>query len=388
MVDQDSFSIDDILGEHVEDKVSESQVPEEGIIEGIKTASVFIDEVSAKKEIEILKDALINHNRKCRNILMDLRSVDFRATDEDMILSFRDKAFFGKDLYFKHDPDDAKNPSNIHAQKQFCKFLGVPHAFFKSNRPTLRDNIVRAWQAGLNAEDSPKKYQCVVRIREKEDHAIIRAIVPIDYTMLDNHELLENIIKNVTYTHKLHLKSGVAQDDLVFHARFLFRNSFQIRGENICLGFAITASELGAGSLDVDILVHHVESDTTTIATYGGEPFFSCRYTGIRSDEIKELFPALIERINNEEREIQERIEAKLYGIYPEVECSSIKNLKGFSTKFKKAVYHEVSETADDMRTPWDFARHMGLIAKDFDILARTQIERSIGTYLNLVFPA
>jgi hypothetical protein len=386
MGELDSVSIEDILGDTVEDKVESPSVDDADT--GLKTTGVFIDEDAAKKEIEDLKGTLRSHTRNCRNLFVDLRSVDFKANDQDMYLTFKDKDFFSKTLYFKHDPDDAKNPKNLHAQKQFCKFLGVPHSFFKDNRPSLKENIVRTWQAGLNAEDKPKKYQCVARIREKEDHAIVRAIVPMDFTMLDNHELLDIISENVTYTHKLHFKTGAVMDDLTFHARFLFANPFKVRGEDVCLGFAITASELGASSLDVDILIHHIESDTSIIATYGGDPFFSCKYTGIRSEEIKELFPALIERMNNEEQEIQQRIEEKLYQIYPEVECGVVKNIKGFNTKFKKALYHEVAEASDDMTTPWDFARHMGLIAKDFDILMRTKIERSIGTYLNLVFPA
>ncbi len=55
-------------------------------------------------------------------------------------------------------------------------------------------------------------------------------------------------------------------------------------------------------------------------------------------------------------------------------------------SKMKKAIYHQVSECLDDVKNPWDLARHVGLVAKDFDALKRIQIERAVGTYLNLFF--
>lgn len=394
MSDDENFSVDNLLGEDILESTRLPMFGDDGDEPGdsdvpIKSYSgIFTDVEAAKKEAEDLKSTLSVWNKNCRNLFIDLRAVDFKATDDDMFLTFKEKAFYDKPLYFKNDPDDAKNPKLLHSQKQFCKFLGVPHTFFKNNRPSLRENIVRTWQSGLNAEEKPKKYQCVARIRESDDHAIIRAMVPVDYTMLDNSEIMDLIAGSVQVPYKLNLSSGATKDDLIFHARFLFDESFKVNGENVCLGFAVTSSELGACSLDVDVLLHNMESDTTIITTYGGDPFFSCKYTGIRNEEIKELFPALIDRMRDERADIQGRLEEKLHLIHPEVECASIKSIKGFSTQFKKSLYHEVSEAASDMTTPWDFARHMGLIAKDHDIVMRTKIERSIGTYLNLVFPA
>ena len=38
------------------------------------------------------------------------------------------------------------------------------------------------------------------------------------------------------------------------------------------------------------------------------------------------------------------------------------------------------------MMATWDFARHMSLIAKDFDAKNRLAVERAAGQYLNLAF--
>ena len=384
----DDISVDDLLGVGgVEEEITDDSHEDEET-EGLRGSGVFIDEKAAKGEIEELISNMRFINKRSKNMLVDIRAVDFHASENDMYLTFKDPGFYDKPFYFKNDPDDANNPKIIHAQKQFCKIIGVPHSFFKNNRPPMKERMVSTWQISLNAEEKPKKTQFIARVREKEDHAVIRALLPIDYTTLDNHEILELVSSSVSYTHKLYYKVGAATDDLIFHARFLFDNPFKIKGEDVCLGFSITSSELGASSLDVDIFVHHVLSDSDMTVTYGGDPFFSVKYTGIRSEELKEIFPSMIERINNEEEEIKQRIEEKLYEIYPLTECMTAKNLPGLPAKFKKSLFLEASEAGDDMTCPWDFARHMSMIAKEFDIVQRIKIERAIGAYLNLVFPA
>jgi len=54
--------------------------------------------------------------------------------------------------------------------------------------------------------------------------------------------------------------------------------------------------------------------------------------------------------------------------------------------KFKKTIFQEAYKTEDDMKNTLDFARHMSLMAKDYDIHKRVEIERATGVYLNLVF--
>ena len=44
-------------------------------------------------------------------------------------------------------------------------------------------------------------------------------------------------------------------------------------------------------------------------------------------------------------------------------------------------MYHQITECQADIHTPWDIARHVGLVAKDFDSIKRLDIERDIGKY-------
>lgn len=323
-------------------------------------------------------------NKSCKDIIMDLKTINFTANDEDMFLSFQDRNYFDKDIYFKTDPNNPKDPKIQIAQKQFCSYLKIPHKFFMQNRPSLKMNIVKTWQTGLQADE--KKGLCIVRIRDSKECSILRALVPETYSLIQNHEIIGTVIETVKEPYKLEYFEGDGRDDLVLHARFLVGSSFKIGVSDVCLGFAITASELGAGPLMVDSFLFDMLHKTSYIISYGTEPFFKTKYEGLQPKDFKELLPKMIDRIELEVGEIKERIEEQNKEIVPLDECLVIRGWKGLSTKFKKALYQEVAEKGGDIKSIWDFALRMGLIAKDFEINSRLAIERAAGKYLNLSF--
>ena len=336
-------------------------------------------------DIPTLHKRLQGWTKNCRDLLLDLRVMDFSADDEDMLLTAQEKAYYDRPLYFKADPQSPRDPKIILAQKQFCKFLGVPHSFFMKNRPTLKMNIVRTWQSGLNAEEN--KAQCIARIRETDDHSIIRAMIPVDVTPLANHELIDIIMQNVGDRFDVEFATGDERDDLVLHVRFLLKDEFTIGDCPVCLGFSLIASELGASPLIVEVLLHDKSSKTSYICTYGADSFFRSKYEGIQQSEVKEVFTKLLSRIHEELEEITVRVVSRSgETIDPRAECVIFNRINGLNSKFKKAIFHEVSESEESITNPWDFARHACLIAKDYDTVKRLGIERAAGKYLNLVF--
>lgn len=349
------------------------------------------EETNAKTDgeetAEILAKRLQMWNKSCRDLFVDLRMFDFNADDEEMCLISQDKEYFDRPLYFKVNPENPRDPKVLLAQKQFCKFVGVPHGFFMNNRPALRNEIVKTWQAGLDTDD--KKARCIARIRESKDYCVIRALLPEANNLLQNHELMsliEECSKQSTATFFLEFSTGDTRDDLILHARFLSDQSFNVADTECRLGFSVTASELGASPLVIDTLLHHTESKTAYVASYGSEPFFSSKYEGIQAHEIKDMLPNMIERLLNEGPEMKDRIESEFRQVEPHEECIKINTWGGVSRKFKRSLFHEASAQEDDMRTSWDFARHMCLIAKDFNSQKRLDIERMAGYYLNLAF--
>jgi hypothetical protein len=144
---------------------------------------------------------------------------------------------------------------------------------------------------------------------------------------------------------------------------------------------------LGGSPLVVDVLLQDIKDNVSFIALYGTDPFFSSKYTGIQAPEIKEIFPKMIDRITNERSDMLLAVEKSYKEVDPEDEALKICRWGGVPSGFKKDILQEASECGDDMRTSWDFARHVSLIAKNFDTAKRIQVERLAGKYLNLVFP-
>jgi hypothetical protein len=342
--------------------------------------------LDAPEDVQTLYKRLLQWNKGCRDLFIDLSGIDFGVNDEDMYLDFKDKNFYDKRLYFKVDPEKPKDPTIIHATKQFCKCLNIPYSFFVKNRPSLKANIVRTWQAGLEAlkED---KYQVLSRIRESDDSAIIRALLSTKHAIIHNHELINVIINQVKVPYKLEFSFGDEKDDLILHARFLFDEERMLFGKiPVCAGFSLVCSELGASPLILDTFLHDKTSKTSYIALYGGESFFKTKYDGIQPNEVKEIIPKMVERISQELPLMISTIEECKSNIDPRVEASKVAKWDGSNDKFRKALYHEVAECSEDMTSTYDFARHISLIAKDSESLKRLEQEKIAGKLLNFFF--
>lgn len=373
----EDIDVDALLGEG--DEIS----PEPDV--SADAESLVYTEIANDDSSKKLEEGLAFWNKSCRDLFIDFRHVNLEVTDEEMCLKFDDSDFFPKPLYFKINPDDPKNPLIIHAWKQFCKIVGIPVGFFMDARPSLKKQIYDTWKATLSADE--KKATCIARIRDSQDCAIIRALVPDNFSALQNHEIINIINQSIDYKFfRLEDVKGDQRDDLILHARYVFGEVFKVSGQEACLGFSVTASELGACPLNIDSFLYLMESKTVFFATYGKESFFQTKYEGVQPNELKELFPKLIQRIESEKDEIKERVEEADKEVIPMDEAVKIRDYSKIPTKFKKSLFKEVAANSDDMGTKLDFARHVGLIAKDFDVLKRTQIERAAGKYLNLVF--
>lgn len=344
--------------------------------------------IGKSKDISELCGRLKMWYENCRDLLVDLRTVNYEATEDDTYIEFKEKNYYAQKLYFKVDPQNPKDAKIIHATKQLCKVIGIPYAFFSSCRPTLKKNVLKTWQSGL--ADDVKKSQNVFKIRESKSCTIVRAITSTTKSNIPLFELIEVIKDSLTVPFTMDCAYGDDKDDLILHARFLFEKEYTFNGP-ICLGFSITASELDACPLSIDVLLCDRTRKTYCVALYGGESFFKSDYKGLQSSSLKEMLPLMLSRLEDEAPEILSRLEKKQQSFKNSVFCAEseameICKAKGLTSKIKKAIYHQVSECIDSILTPWDLAVHVGLVAKDFDAIKRLQIEKAIGVYLNLFF--
>lgn len=336
--------------------------------------------------LKIIK-RLESWNINCRNLMVDLRTVVYESNSEDTFITFEDKSYYENRLYFKIDSQNPKDPKITHATKQLCKIIGLPYNFFCACRPSLKMNIMRTWQAGLSDDD--KKSQTIFKIRESRDCSLVRAITPIKKSIIPLHEILNIIRRTLDTPFYIESVSGDKQDDLVFNARFILDKEYDFNGP-IFLGFSLTSSELDASSLILDVLIYNKLAKTSCISLYNGESFFESDFTNLQPSEIKEIIPLMLNRLEEEVPEIISKMEDRQKNVdsnfAPDLEALDICRYKGLSSKIRKAIYHEVSECLEEIRTPWDLATHVGLVAKDFESSKRIKIERAAGSYMNLHF--
>jgi hypothetical protein len=320
----------------------------------------------------------------CRDVPVDLRQLSFKSDDGSMWLELPEGHVLRR-IDFKRDPANPKDPKILHSQKQLCRVLGIPHGFFMNNRPSLRESMVRTWQSGLETDD--KRSKCVARIREGGNIVMLRALLPERAVPPRVQDIIGTVNTCFGKSVRVAFSHGDDRDDLMLHARFLLGDKIVTKdGKNLCIGFDIVFSELGACPMTVDAILCDEEHSVTYVASYGGEPFFSSKYEGLQPKEVAEMFPGLLTRIRAEVPEMSDAIQSANDGVYSvKQDCVFITRGKGITAAMRKSVFHEVTQ-ATDIVTRLDLARHVSLVAKDFDSLKGLALERAAGRYINLCF--
>jgi len=318
-----------------------------------------------------------------RDMFIDLRTAKFRSDDGGMWMELPE-GFLPRRIDFKRDPTNPKDARIILAQKQFCKMLGMPHSFFSTNRPAMRESLVKSMQAGLEADE--KKGRCIARIREGGSVAMVRALFPENAVPPRAVDIISAVVGSLGPEGHLEFVFGDGKDDLILHTRFVLKDSLMIHGKDYRIAFDMIFSELGAVPMSVDVMVFDPLHRVFFAALYGGESFFSSKYAGLQAKDVSDMIPILLMRLRGEWRELSEVMESSIDNVFSvQQACMSISRSKGLTAAMRKAVFHE-AEQVDDISTKLDLARHVALVAKDFDSLKRLALERAAGKYLGLCF--
>jgi len=324
-------------------------------------------------------------NDRCRDMFVDLKHIEFKAVDNDMYIK---TGSFDKPIFFKHNPEDPKNPKDIHAIKQFCKFLKVPYNFFIANSSLFREKIVDTWKAALRVKEDSGK--CIFRIREAQDNATMRAMLEQTEVPLSNHEIVSLVSESIKEPFHIEFVCGDAKDDLLLHVRFILDKEYDLTiDKKIQIGFSLVCSELGSCPLTVDILLHEKKSATSYISFYGKGSFLKVDYKNMQANNLRSAFPKIVEHITADASDMLDRVRYKISDekdFIADLECERFIRDYKLSPKYKLALFNQVYASKDEVKNPYDFARQASLVAKDYDTVKRIKIERSIGQYLNLTF--
>lgn len=325
---------------------------------------------------------LENQSKSNEDKCLDLKQLTFVSEKGEMRL----EADGGPHYYFKRDPKNPKAAKIAHAIKQYCKLIGIPFSFFHKNSEDMKNRMATTWLNSLKSE----KATVLAKLRRVGNDYIIRALLPVEFSNISNLDVMRLVSETVGDGFKIEFSIGDEQDDLILHIRFVSKDVFEISGEKCSYGFSVIASELGAAPLSVDTFLYRNESESALIASYGNESFFSCDYDQIQPNDLKSLFPALIERLKSQLPQIKELIQsAKEFDsdtkedVYALLRDLRLK--KGLSDRFHSLLSQEICDD-NDVRNKWDVSGKMAIVAKEFEVTKRLKVEKAAGEMVRLCF--
>lgn len=334
------------------------------------------------QELTTLIQRLKDNEKGCENQCLDLQTLKFEAKEGAMRLYNEFHSY-----WFRHDPKNPRDPRIIHAAKQFCKLMGMPHPFFSKNPDHMKNQMVSTWLPTLK----PEKAVILSKMRHVKDNQAdyqIRAILPVEFSPMDNSALMALIGDAIQDTFKTDFIIGDSSDDLILNVRFVSIEFFDVGGEHCHFGFSVIASDLGASPLSVETYLYRGSSKSSIIASYGGEAYFESDYTGMQPTTISQLFPQLMIRLPDHMKLIRDRVySARAKVTATEDVAVLLRNLKlrkGIPDKFHILMFQDIE--VNPVGNRWEFANRMSILAKDFDIMTRVKIERAAGEIIDLQF--
>lgn len=330
--------------------------------------------------IQDLIDKLKDNDRGCETKCLDISQLHFDAADGEARL-YNDYHSY----YFKKDTVNPRSPKVVHAAKQFCKMIGVPYSFFDKNPEHMKNKMIDCWMPSLGRDSS----MVLARLRTVGSETVFRALLPMEHCNITNVDIIGQLV-GVVGGFNIDFVTGDERDDLMLYVRFVAEDSFNVFGDECAYGFSIMASDLGACPLCLNTLLYSKKSRTSMVASYGGGTgdFFKCDYTNIQPDDLKGLFPNLIERLQGQLPELRNKIqhaqEITSSTVDFSVKARELRMRKGLPERFHILLYQELGDAK--IGSLWEFANKVSAVAKRFDILKRMKIESMAGDLIGLGF--
>ena len=331
--------------------------------------------------IQPLIEKLKSFEIGCEDKFLDFKALKFDTVENEMKLynDFRE-------YYFKSDPKNPKSPKVTHGLTQFCRFMGVPYSFFAKNPEYMRKSMVDCWLPTLKAENS----SVLGKLRRKDQKLFVRALLPVEHTNITNSQIMEALSREALDDFQIAFAIGDDEDDLILHVRFIGKEEFEVCGEKCSIGFSVICSELGAVPFSVDTLLYRKGTvNTAFVASYNNESFFLFDYSKIQKTDLQSMFPPLMVHLKDKLGEIKQKIQEaketlqKRENIFDML--NRLKLSKGLNDKFHTLLFQEVDKN-DTIRTTWDFASKVALVATNFPVEKRLKIEKEAGRLLKLEF--
>ena len=341
-------------------------------------------------ELEFLASTLKGYHSDCLESAVDFSKVSFNCTDTSMWLELKDGTFSRPLLYFRINPLDNKDDLAIHAHKQLCKILSVPHAFFAQNRPKMRETVVRNWVAGLIPEDSTSMHN--MKIRSCRETNVIRAILPTNYIDYPNYRAVDSLIKEgkdlgMTMTSIVGDEMDAPSTELVVK----IGDILDWCGKEYRMGICMVFSDISIKHIVVDAMLIAEDGSDTISVTFEHGHLLDLPYPSMTPADIDKVLSGIPQQLIDLKPALVEKMLQSSGLEYPGVEdsldiiCAQVKS-PAVKRRLRREFLREGA--ADDYQNPVTFARGVATVAKSYEGGTRTMLERLAGSFLGMDLPA
>ena len=341
-------------------------------------------------ELEHLLATVRSHYDGCTDSVVDFSSVTFHTTDTTMWLGLKDGTFARPDLHFRVNQTNPSDKIAVHAHKQFCKLVKIPHSFFVQNRPGMRETLVRTWLSGLTpGEPSSRR---MVKVRECREMNMVRAILPEGHSGYPNHKALASLIRyGKDRGMILAFLEGEEADHPRMQVTVKFGDVIPWNGSEYRLGIELSFSDVSTESITAEALLLPEKGEDSYMFSFEHGSLLSLPYTSMPPSDMDRVISGLVPAL--------EALRPNIVGILSfasgmeylgvetslEMVCDKVPS-KSVRSKIRREFLKDGAE--EEYSTACQFAAGIARLARSCEGKDRCCLERLAGSFLCMDLPS
>lgn len=301
--------------------------------------------------------------------VVDLTTAQYDRDSDFGSLSFRDRG--GKVVLTEW------------SARQLCKLAGLPFGVWRKASGQLAQDMFGEFMP-LVKEPNRK----LVLKSFGASKTVARGVLPIDYPDVRNSELLKAMGKlssNFVIASAAWMEESNAS---FFRTRFVLKDTMFQTSDNeaLFLGVDLTSSELGAGPLQISLLLYRPICKNGASILYGNKPYFYFNYSTALAMDVSDLVKTALTRLTGDLDKVMDAVEVSKKQTITKAESAQLldKMMKDGLINKGLLIKTLVELEEKGVNTKWDLVQGITAVARGYRDQLRMRYENAGGLLLGL----
>ena len=282
-----------------------------------------------------------------------------------------------KDLRFRYMTDYGKNKDADITQfafSQLCARMGVPANYIKKCFATGKQDLaIQNFRAWANDSDS--------NLLVRANNGVVRAVLSDSYTPFDSYQVLRALKYTVDMKRWEPTQVFLSEDRLV--ARFVDFTPLPVHdGSHLFLGFAVSSSDVGRGSLNIKLMLYRSACTNGMLITSMGGTLYKQHHIGEAMSASKlQAFNKLFSGLDDTAKAIIDNIEQCRNKVLKDYELSMLVEKAKRDMKLSEKSVEKLNFLVSEQygATKWGLINGVTELAQDFTLDTRLDMENWAG---------